>query len=276
MSFKLKPVEVDRLLKKENYREFMKAFLQLREEAGKPLSYAGLSRQLGIKSRSYPRDIMMGQKRMTPVLLPKFISVFGLDANLKTYFIDLVEKEEPGCRVSGRSLFEIEKSAERFKSRVRSESPTIRTEDVYMTAEMPRVYAALGSVDKGASFIEITKRTAMDEVRLKLILDKMVEVGLVLKKEKRYFALQIHLQMKELKTDQMFKQYFIKVANDVIYEAQKKMNSDDKLFFSSAFSVSAERMPDLKKDLRQLLSQYVEASEKSEGDKVVSLLCALC
>lgn len=276
MSFKLKPVEVDRLLKKENYREFMKAFLQLREEAGKPLSYAGLSRQLGIKSRSYPRDIMMGQKRMTPVLLPKFISVFGLDANLKTYFIDLVEKDEPGCRVSGRSLFEIEKSAERFKSRVRSESPTIRTEDVYMTAEMPRVYAALGSVDKGASFIEITKRTAMDEVRLKLILDKMVEVGLVLKKEKRYFALQIHLQMKELKTDQMFKQYFIKVANDVIYEAQKKMNSDDKLFFSSAFSVSAERMPDLKKDLRQLLSQYVEASEKAEGDKVVSLLCALC
>ena len=276
MSFKLKPVEVDRLLKRENYRDFMITFMQLRSAAGKPLSYAGLSRQLGIKSRSYPRDIMMGQKRMTPILLPKFIAAFGLDSNLKTYFTDLVEKEEPGCRVSGRSLTDIVKSAERFRSRVRLELPTIRTEDIYMTAEMPRIYAGLGSVEKGASFIEITKRTGLDEVRLKLILEKMVEVGLVLKKEKRYFALQIHLQMKDLKTDQMFKQYFIKVANDVIYEAQKKMNSDDKLFFSSAFSVAAGRMPELKKDLRALLSQYVEASETAEGDKVVSLLCALC
>ena len=97
--------------------------------------------------------------------------------------------------------------------------------------------ADLGSVEKGASFIEITKHTCLNEFRLKLVLEKMAEVGLVLKREKRYFA---------------------------------------KLFFSSAFSVTSSRIPELKKDLRALLSQYVEASETAEGDKVVSLLCALC
>ena len=60
-----------------------------------------------------------------------------------------------------------------------------------------------------------------------------------------------------------------------LYEAKRRMNSDEKLFFSSSFSVRSEKLPDLKSELRDLLLRYVDTSEIAEGDKVVSLVCAL-
>jgi hypothetical protein len=57
--------------------------------------------------------------------------------------------------------------------------------------------------------------------------------------------------------------------------AKRSMDTDDKLFLSSSFSVNANELPKLKEELRGLLLKYVDSAEKSEGDKVVSLVASL-
>lgn len=264
------------LVTQTSYRSFIATLIALRKTQGRPLSYAQLSRQLGVKARSYPRDIVLGNKRMSSTLLPGFVKALGLSGDLKSLFIDLVEYEENSCRISGRSEYQISASIEKTRRRILSEaSSAIGIDAAFDMAEIPKVYAALGDPVKGASLQEIESRTSIVLERLSVLLDKMVEIGIAEKRGTRFRAKQSHLAIRGLKTSGAFKQHFLKVTEEAFNAAKRQMNADDKLFFSSSFSVRSGGLAELKSELRDLLLRYVDVSETAEGDKVVSLVCAL-
>jgi hypothetical protein len=50
----------------KNPRDFLKAILQLREKSGRKFSFSQLARAAGFTSRSYPREVLTGRRRLTP------------------------------------------------------------------------------------------------------------------------------------------------------------------------------------------------------------------
>ena len=276
MRLRLDAGDLEALLAIDDYRAFIKKVMRIRSRSGVTLTYAKLGRLAGISSRSYPRDIVGGTKRMTPALLPKFARALGLTGDLRALFTDLVELSEPGARASGRSEEQIRFSLQRLRARLAQKtSSSFHIEQAFAVAELPRVYAALGTQEQGASQTEIERRTGLDEVVVAGVLAKMLEIGLAKKNGARFFPEKPHFSTTDLKASDVYKQHFLKQTEVVLSEARRKMNSDDNLFFSSAFSVKAKLLPELKTELRDLLLRYVDTSEVASGDKVVSLICAL-
>jgi uncharacterized protein (TIGR02147 family) len=276
MKIKLQDEEFENLLKCKNYRDFLAEMILVQEKAGRSLGYAKLARLLGVKARSYPRDIILGKKRITPALLPQFIKIFGLTGDLRSFLIDLIEMEEPSCRISGRSEMQIQNSLEKLKARLAAgNAKSISLEEAFVFSSLPKIYAALGTPQAGASLSQIKDRTGLEAEQIFPVLEKMKELGIVQKNAQRYFPVQTHIASTGMKKSQIFKHHFMKVAEEAARNARTEMSRDDKLFFSSAFSVKAEQLPQLKTELRDVLLKYIDTSENSNGDKVVSLLCAL-
>lgn len=276
MRLKLEPADIERLLASPDYRAFIAVALEVHARGASGMSYAKLARLIGVKARSYPRDIVTGAKRMRPTLLPKFTKALGLTADWAAYFTDLVEEAEESCRSSGRSPEQIALSRARIRSRLRQQAgAALRLEPAFAIADLPIVYAALGTAQTGATLTEIERRTGLGDERLLPVLEKMLELGIAARAGRRYLPKKMHFSTTDLKGSDVFKSYFLKKTEEVLFEARRRMNSDEKLFFSSAFSVTVSQLPELKAELRDLLLRYVDAAEKPTGDRVVSLVCAL-
>src|SRR5947209_5689664 len=109
------------LLACRSYRQFLsRAFAELKRENPR-FSLAEFSRRAGFSSRSVPRDIQSGYRRMTPAALARFIQAFRLKGDQKAYFVHLVALDEPDClpeRISAGQIRErLKKLAQRLELR---------------------------------------------------------------------------------------------------------------------------------------------------------------
>src|SRR5271156_3519556 len=74
-------------------RDFLKSAFAIWQRTGKPMSYGSFARRAGLSSRSFPRDVMMGEKRVTTRSLPGFVRALGLKGDLKILFSLLVARD---------------------------------------------------------------------------------------------------------------------------------------------------------------------------------------
>ena len=137
------------------------------------------------------------------------------------------------------------------------------------------VYAALGSVERGATVSEISQRTELSDFEVEAALEHMLKGGLALKKKARYYPLQAHLSFEGLNQSEIFKKHFILNSERAIKIVKSGLSSDSKLFMSSAFSVNPADLPKLKDELRSLLLKFVDSSERANGHKVVNIVASL-
>ena len=81
-----------------SYREFMNDFYHYKKKNNDKFSFAVLSRQAGIKSRSYIKMILTNQRRLNSVYAHRIPQAMGLDKNQTNYFLSLAmwnESEDP-------------------------------------------------------------------------------------------------------------------------------------------------------------------------------------
>lgn len=274
--FEFTKEQVSALVECSDYRSLAGEILAIRANSPAPLTYAQIGRSMGVKARSYPRDILTGKKKLTPRLMPRMAKALGLTGELKRLFELLVELGEPNCRTSGFDEAKLRRAVEAVKNRIlQKELLELRFEEAYELADIPRIYASLGSQEQGATLREISARSGFPLNRLTAALARMQQLGLLQEKQKRFFPLQPHVNTAGMQSE-IFQRYFQKVTEEVQRQAREDMQSDEKLFFSSAFSVDKRRLAELKTELRSLLLKYVDQSEDPHGDRVASILCALC
>lgn len=272
--------EVILLLESENYRDFISRFLTLKIKSHKKYGYSHLARQAGFASRSFPRDIVMGRKNITLFSINKFIRGMSLDSDLSQYFRYLVEIKHENCRQKQVTDQQLEKARNNLKSRLVSRNQKKTAEDfkkanAYEYFQSPKVYAALGPLDLGATLKEIIHRTQLDENTVALILNKLIEDKIIKKIKNKFYAIENHLDLTGLGQSEVFKNFYLQCLEEALRQARLNFNTDNALHFVTAFSINRKDLPALKENLKSLLLQYVDQNEDSKGDYVTKITCSL-
>jgi hypothetical protein len=263
------------VLPARDYREFLKRALEYYQRSKRNFSYAEFSRRAGFSSRSHPRDVEMGYRRLTAQSLPRFIRGLGLKGDLKRYFILLASRDEPELNSSKFSLEQIEQKLLRFRRRLEMKfQPRMEVPQVFALDHWAEIYAALGSLERGASFEDILSRTHLDRNECAAQVEQLSSLGLAKfdPGSQRYFPGVLHLALDQQGKEELFKTYYIESLAKLAQSPRKNFESSDRLFFSSAFSINKEKMALLRNELREVLLRFVVSSEDQDGNEIVKLI----
>lgn len=268
------------LVSSANYRDFIKRVIESKRRDGRRFGYSDIARYAGFSSRSFPRDVAIGKKKISLQSLHKLSVGLGLTGDLAQYFRILVEIEHPSCRLRPTSLDRQLRSLQNLKgrilqkSRIHSLQPLREGEVAFSVPTLPLIYAALGTTETGASISEIQKRTGLRKNEIATTLTALKESDLVEKQNDRYFAKEGHLSFQGLKQSEIYQKFYLHLIEQASANARARFNSDEHLFFSSSLSIDQSDLPKLKESLRAVLLDYVDRTEKPSGDKVVSIACS--
>jgi hypothetical protein len=157
----LTPHDVLHLIEAGSYREFLKrAFAKRRR-----FSYAAFARRAGIASRSFPRDVVLGKKRLSLESATRFAAALDLHGDLQDYFLTLVALEEERARIPPlRTPATLKATLSKLHARLRAKAAKCGVDGraaLYGSRHWLEVYAALGTPERGASLSEIMGRTGL-------------------------------------------------------------------------------------------------------------------
>ncbi len=266
------------LMAADEYRALIRTVIHCRSSRGKRFSYSDIARVGGFKARSFPRDVALGLKNLSPSSLYGFTKGLGLSGELAEYFRLLVEIAHPQCRTKPTTLERLNKLVSNLRKRIlakRSSQIGVAEAHAFGHQLIPLIYAALGTLEDGTSFDQILSRTKLSKSQVTEPLQKMIDSGLVRKNRNQYFALSNHLDLPNLNSNQIFRDYFFHMLDQSKMKAELDFSGKRNLHFSSSFSISSSEIGKLREDLRSTLSSYVDAAENAKGDEVVSLVCSL-
>lgn len=267
----------DSLFASRTYRELLRNWLEYRKSLGKPLKFSEISRHAGFASRSFPRDVLLGSKRLTLNSLHPMIRGLGLSGDLALLFQLLVEAEHPDCRIKGSSDEKIRSRLNHLRSRVLKKGylPKEKAAGFFSHEQFPAVYAALGNSEQGATVREILARTRMPKPVVLQALNKLAELGVVERKGTAWRAGANHLNSTGLSDPKSFERFFKAAQARAADSMDRLFATQEALYFGTCFSVNARELPELKSRLRSLLMEYAEQAEVAEGDRVVTLTASL-
>ncbi len=280
MRYAIESSQAARLLAVGNYREFIETLIGIRKAAStRNYGYADVARAGGFSARSFPRDVAKGTKRISPASLTPFVLGLRLSGDWAEYFKLLVQIEETDCRDRVQEPAKLQRMLDNLTKRLRQRQlpvrSTVATKDMFYAYQVPFVYAALGSFETGATVSQIRQRTNLESSVVIPILKQLVGSGIVSKVENTYFALESHLNLTGWPADEIYKSFYFHILAQAALNARVKFASENQLFFSSCFSVSAKNLPRLKEELRSLLLRFIDASEVADGDKVISVATSM-
>jgi uncharacterized protein (TIGR02147 family) len=263
------------LWKTESYREFLSRSLHSVE--GRKANLAAFSRKAGFASRGFMVDLLQGRKRLTARSLPKVTLALGLKGPLKNYFETLVALEEEDLRKKGESDQALK--ARLVKLRLRLEQGGIKasskalenSQDLFLSHHVFPIYAALGSLEKGASLEDILLRTGLPQRVVTSQLEILQKNDCVSMQDGVYRASELFLMSEKLGINAAFRAAFKHSTLEMGDRFEKERNSKEVLFYHGAFSTSRARLPELKEKLIALLNDFVEVEQVENGDKVQKL-----
>ena len=139
-----------------------------------------------------------------------------------------------------------------------------------------RLLAAAGSPDTGATRDELAIRTKQRSEDLNECLAAMLATGVLKEENGRYFPTDLHVLFDGKQLRNAFLAQYASVCRDAAERASKQLDNPSELYLTSFFCVRRDRLPELKKILRQTLLQFVDDSIETEGgDSIAQLLISM-
>lgn len=234
----------------------------------RPLTYASLGRLSGMKSRSHPREVILGKKRLSLEGAYKISRGLKLPDDLREFFLLLTERELANINLDRLRIIEekLEWARERGFKRP---PPLLDPESFFSLMDASLIYASLGK--NGASLETLERKTLLNREILKAALQSLSEGGFILARRGQYFPSDRHLSFSKIKPGGSFQKYYSHRVNQLKKKAAKEFSSETQLFWETTFSVASKDLPKLKEDLRQTILRFAENAETSEGDSLRSL-----
>lgn len=266
----------ERLKTASNYRVFLQLYLEERN-----LTYSTFARATG-NHRGFPSDVILGRRRLSHQSSLKFEKALKIPPRGKKFFRALVALEEQDLfpEMNRSQLQELIQDLREkpwsSNHREVDESTQKVSSEILCEPQILSIIAAAGSPGRGANFSLIQKRTNIDEVRLKFLMDQLVDQKvLILNSKNSYEPQELHLFIKTSEQSQLLKSSFKKLSQVAHHRlASRKKNSND-FFFHSHFLVKKKQLPHLKSEMRALLLKYIDDQIEEDGDCVVQMLSAL-
>lgn len=266
------------LVKLENYRDFLTFWLKIQtKRLNRKYTFSDLSRAANFSSRSFIHDICKNRKTFSVESIYKIANALNTTTEIKSYFIRLVEAEYQHCRLNNENDLRVYKALNNQRSRLLSKSKLkLPNKDLaYIDFNLPIVFASLGGISDGVTINDVVKKSTLEKRKVVEALTTLIQNGNVKQKNRRYFAINNHLDFTGIDKSKYFKSFFQHQLEKAYHLTKSEFNSTDKLFFHTTFSINQANMPQLKEELKDLLLKYVDSKEKVDGNKVVNINCSL-
>jgi hypothetical protein len=134
--------------------------------------------------------------------------------------------------------------------------------------ELFQVYAALGSVNTGASIEEIGFRTGLPSRIVKMALTIMINQGFVEIKKKRFFAVASKAENFSSKDPEAVSEMIKKVCASLQKNRSAIVKDKINLNVYSAFSIRREQMSKFKQALQKAVFDVLDEFQDDDGDCV--------
>jgi len=261
-------------LEAKDYRSFLRLAME-RRYAHREMTLSELATRAGFSSKGFISDLLAGRKKLTAKALPKIIEGLGLPKRLALYFELLVQLEEESLRAQGMKEAEIRLQLNRLKRVFRDRQAPVaaRVKTGIYRHVVYKVYAALGSAEKGASWEEIFKRSRMAESAVKEAVDLLLSLNLVREEGGRFYAEMGNIEAFGLNETSRFQEVMASATAALAQKIQKVQPTD--LFFYASFALDAEKEALLKQKLQELLSSFVDQNQNEDGNLVKTLVVGL-
>lgn len=271
-----------------HYREFLQIYFRATE-----LPYAEVARRGGFSSRSYPRDVTEGRRRLTAKSLPSLVRGLrlepGLSRLLRSLYFSAYPDEHPEDLAPQLIRARLEKERERAR---RGRKSVLRQRGILpelkelaerdfprLAAGLTDVVAALGEIKGGATLEEIQRRTGFGKPGLAQKLATLVKEGVIAYAgdSRRYFPATEHLDWTGQAGSRLAKSVFQSSVERLGHAAQSHFAHGDAMFMNSALSIPKEKLPRLKEELREVILRFVDRSVEASGapDTVAQLVVGL-
>ena len=263
-----------------NYREFISRALVLRASSNMRLTYAALARAAGFAARSFPRDVVLGVKNLSPTSCAQMIKGLSLRGDLAELFQLLVEIEHPSNRLTRVPDAKVQQRIQTLRGRIQKTATSatasaVVSQSTFKADSIPVIYAALGDPARGATEDQVVSRTKLTRKEVKDGIAVLQTSGIVETFDRRIRVKELHLNLPGLTQDQLFERFFRSTGELALRSARQNFANPESLFFSSCFSVHTNDLTQLKSELRSVLLKFVDHGESSTGEKVAYLHCSL-
>lgn len=252
------------LLSCQDYRNFLRQFFKIKKSINPSYSYAVFARQAKV-SKSLPRDIIEGLKRLTDKTLPAFVKAMELDGLMEEFFIQLVALDsEPRKK----------KLVERLAA-LYIETHFLQTynDSNFKDFRSPFLYAASGEVQQGVRLETLAKRTGM---KLEAVIESLpqleqLKLGKYVPEQNMFIPTIPNVHVESKKDSNYFIDFYLYCLNLQKESVKEKFNCEDSLFYNEVFSIDAKDLPAMKQEMKKVLKSFLIKSENSDGDSVAVL-----
>lgn len=257
------------LLDSKNSREFLN--LALNRIYKKRINYSDFSRKCGFASRSFLIDFINGKKGLSFDSYRKIKLALRLPKEYSHFFDILVSIDFPHCAKPGFNMDIAENEKISIIRRIQEgqKNNFKKSAQKFSSPFLFSVYAALGSREKGASIIEISKKTNLTLSYIYKALDLLIKESLVVSKDNRFYATEDDLDFFNEKLSPVTQELLIDNILKEIKTNQKKIWSTptDTLFFTS-FPIDHSKVKYLKQELIETINQLIEKYASDDGDSI--------
>jgi uncharacterized protein (TIGR02147 family) len=266
------------LFEAQDSRTFLRLAIERIQEKNPRFGYAALVRKAGLASRSFPREVVLGKKSLTIDSARKLAQALSLTAELKQLFLLLVDqdkfkKEDKQSDSLSRQIQKL-----RNRSRQKLDPKNQGSKNIfYENKGWIEVWSSLpvkNQRPEGISLEVISKQSRVPIKQCEKILNEFIERSLIAKNIETNgycIAQSEHLIIEELGKDLFFKSWFLDSLDVAKKNAVTHFNSDKHLFLNSVFLIRSEDLVPLRKELRDLMTQYVDQNEDPFGDHLARL-----
>ena len=278
---KIEKQETKKLLAScQSYQEFLAEFLRSQK-----ISYSLFARRAGFRSRSFPRDIVLGKRTLTPRSLASFLSGFRFNALDKNYVQLLVCQSEASIRKAlgiDEVTLQDQLSVARDKflqvqSKTRKSS--LNKNNRLLINELLKepllifAYAALGTPDSVSTSHQICERLKKSQEDVDCLIKKLCKIGLCKEENGGFIPVSWHECFRDAGESSYFSQFFRAACSRGASRVVHHGSSSEELFFSSALLVNSSQLHELKEKLRALITAFIDDSISQEG-QVVEICCS--
>lgn len=250
------------LLGAQDSRCFLKTFFTLKKTLNPSYSYAVFAMKAGV-SKSLPRDVIEGLKRLTEKTMPQFLEAMELDGLMQEYFIQLWESEkDPAKSKLARKIADLY---------IETHFTKTYTDNNFKDYRSPFLYAASGEVGQGSKLEKMASRTGMsiENVRMAIPQLETLKLGTYVSETDTFIPAtpQVHINVSAKGPSHFFSfyHYCLGLQREV---AQKKFQSPDTFFYNEVFSIDEKALPTLKAELRNVMKSFLIKAENPHGDSV--------
>jgi uncharacterized protein (TIGR02147 family) len=259
-----------------DYRSFLRLAIQSLKDKNSKFGYSELSRLSGLKSRSFPRDVVMGKKKLSLATAEAMSDALNLNDDLKSLFLLLIELEEPTFRQKKNSIAKISQKIKKTRNRIRELSKDTSTEskrNFYLKRDWVDVRASVSDIDSGSTLKQISERTGFLLSQCKQNLDELIEAGYVQydSQKELYFADSQHMILHDLRDNEFFKSWYLDSARVALKKAEENFSEENLLFLNSVFLVRSDQLKQVKSELINVMLKFVDDAETSDGDKLARI-----